>query len=453
MKVSAAIILDKRSTTVDETHPVKLRILFQKHKKLYPVKYQPMPDYEKKRETLPERLRFSPGQSIALTEKDYTLIMGKGSREPYYTLKLFFTDYLKLIRGTIEKIEDFEFDRFEERAFAKKTDQSDAFSMLACRAKELRGEGRVGTAITYECAAVNLKKFTKAEMLPFSKVTVKFLKNYEKWFMEPIVKIQKHKNGEDETKIRQRSSTTLGIYLRNLRAVYRKAIKMGAVSADIYPFGQDEYEIPTGINVKKALTQAEVLTIANAKVQSGSWQEYCRDLWLFSYLCNGSNVKDIARLQYRNITGDVIVFQRAKTARERRKQPKAIQVIITRQLGRIIDRWGNKPGKPESYIFDILRPGMNPEEQHKAVQQATQNINKNMKRLAKVIGINVNLTTYVSRHSFATVLKRSGASIEFISESLGHSNVAITENYLGSFELDQKRSWAEQLLPENDIER
>ncbi len=449
MKATAAVILDKRSETVNQTHPIKLRIIFNKQKKLYPVKYSPMAEYEKHRDKLPERMRFTPGQSIALNEDDYNRIFGKRPRDPYNILAAFFTDYLKLIRTTIEKIQDFDFDRFEEAAFSKKRDQSDVFSMLTSRAKELREEGRIGTAITFKCALKSLKDFHGAETLHFSKVTVKFLKKYEAWFLEPQTKIKTVK-GKTEIYVRQKTATTLGIYLRNLRTVYRKALKAGVVPVENYPFGQDDYQIPTGTNVKKALTQAEVAQIAAAVVEPGSWQQYCRDLWLFSYLCNGANIKDIARLQYRNISGDIISFVRAKTARERRGNPKIIQVVITRQLGRIIDRWGNKPGKPESYIFDILKPGMNPEQQHRAIQQATQNINKNMKKLAGQIGLNANLTTYVARHSFATVLKRSGASTEYISESLGHSNVSITENYLGSFEIDQKRSWAEMLLPETD---
>ena len=453
MKASAALILDKRSETAEKTHPVKLRVIFQKRKKLYPVKYSSIQDYEKKREELPERLRFTPGEAITLTEKDYNAVFGRGSREPYSTLGIFFSEYLKLVRGIIETINDFEFDRFEEKAFSKKGDSSDVLSMLESRAKELRGEGRIGTAITFECALNSLKDFNKSEKLSFTRITVKYLKRYEQWFMEPETREKKIKEGGKTKTIevtRQRSPTTLGIYLRNLRAVYRKALKAGIVSQENYPFGQDDYQIPGGANVKKALTQAEVGQIAAAKVEAGSWQQYCRDLWLFSYLCNGANVKDIAQLQYKNISGDVISFIRAKTARERRSSPKVIQVVITRQLGRIIDRWGNKPGTPESYIFDILKPGMTPAQQHRAIQQTVQNINKNMKKLGKLIGLDVNLNTYVARHSFATVLKRSGASTEYISESLGHSNVSITENYLGSFEIDQKRSWAEMLLPKND---
>ena len=59
------------------------------------------------------------------------------------------------------------------------------------------------------------------------------------------------------------------------------------------------------------------------------------------------------------------------------------------------------------------------------------------------------VTTYSARHSFATVLKRSGTNISYISESLGHSNLAITENYLASFERDERMKNA-QLLTKFD---
>jgi site-specific recombinase XerD len=70
-------------------------------------------------------------------------------------------------------------------------------------------------------------------------------------------------------------------------------------------------------------------------------------------------------------------------------------------------------------------------------QQLTKIINKYIKQITKEVGINKNVTTYFARHSFATVLKRSGAKIEMISELLGHSNVGVTENYLDSFEKEQ----------------
>jgi site-specific recombinase XerD len=57
-----------------------------------------------------------------------------------------------------------------------------------------------------------------------------------------------------------------------------------------------------------------------------------------------------------------------------------------------------------------------------------------MKRIAKNLEINKEVTTYFARHSFATVLRNSGASMEFISEALGHSDMKTTKSYLAGFE-------------------
>lgn len=82
----------------------------------------------------------------------------------------------------------------------------------------------------------------------------------------------------------------------------------------------------------------------------------------------------------------------------------------------------------------------------KAVSQTVQNVNAAMARLAKKLEIKVPVTTYVARHSFATILKRGGAPIEYISESLGHSNVMTTESYLGSFGSDSREKFAKILV-------
>ena len=200
--------------------------------------------------------------------------------------------------------------------------------------------------------------------------------------------------------------------------------------------------IPKWNHNKRALTQGDVAKIAGYPAINGTLEHRSRDLWLFSFLCNGINFKDLANLKYSNIKGQTIVFERAKTV-NRSDENGEITVVITRQLGRIIDRWGTGSG----YIFDILKEGMTAEQQHRAIQQTIANTNKYMKRICAAKEI-PEATTYTARHSFATVLKRSGASVEYISESLGHKNIKTTQNYLADFEIEEKKKWAEMLLPE-----
>lgn len=105
-------------------------------------------------------------------------------------------------------------------------------------------------------------------------------------------------------------------------------------------------------------------------------------------------------------------------------------MVITKEVGKIIDSWGNKPGTKEKYIFPILEAGLTPEQIYGRIQQATKFINKYVNDITEALELGTKVTTYTARHSFATVLKRTGATLEYISESLGHSNIATTENYL-----------------------
>ena len=64
-------------------------------------------------------------------------------------------------------------------------------------------------------------------------------------------------------------------------------------------------------------------------------------------------------------------------------------------------------------------------------------VNKNLKQLAAQLGVESNVTTYTARHSFASVLKKSGVNIALISEALGHADLATTQIYLDSFDNEQ----------------
>jgi integrase len=190
---------------------------------------------------------------------------------------------------------------------------------------------------------------------------------------------------------------------------------------------------------------ADIAAIINYKPKS-RFQERARDLWVFSYLCNGANMKDIAKLKYKNLEGNKINFIRTKTERSTKQDLKSISAFLLPETAVIIDKWGNKDHDPENYIFGIIEKEDSPERVYAKVKQTFRRINEHMKNIGNDLGINIKLTTYSARHSFATALKRSGAPTEFISESLGHKDLKTTENYLDSFEDDMKESFQKQLL-------
>jgi len=128
---------------------------------------------------------------------------------------------------------------------------------------------------------------------------------------------------------KKKSISTVGIYTRSLRTIFNKAISDGIIPNDLYPFGRHKYQTPTALNVKKALSLEDIKKIYDYKAPPGTMKEQARDMWLFSYIANGINPKDIAWLKYSNIKDDKIVLIRQKTIRTERTQLDAPVKLTT----------------------------------------------------------------------------------------------------------------------------
>jgi integrase len=404
--ITIAIIHDKRVQRKDETYAVKLRVTYNRTQKYYPI-------------------------NVHLTTDEWDKVHSEKPRKTYKDHLLYFND-VELKAHTIAKeIHPFTFSAFEKKFNQKPRTNQDVFSAFSEYIEGLSKEGRASTADSYNCALNSLKKKQASKnrkKLNFWDVTPDWLKEYEKWML-------------DEGK----SRTTVGIYLRSLRTILNNAIQDGNLDRDSYPFGKRKYQIPAGSNTKKAFVIADIKKIFEYK-PANKYEEKARDLWIFSYLCNGVNVKDIARLKYENISDNKIHFYRAKTERTTRQDLKEITVVLLPEIVAIIDRWGVKPTESDFYIFGIINKDDTPEQELFKVKSATKSINKFMKRIGENIGLPYKPTTYFARHSFATVLKRSGAPTEFIKESLGHKDMKTTEHYLDSFEDEIKESFQKKLL-------
>jgi len=397
-------VMDKATITpfIDVFHPknddiraVTIRVTYQRQKKYYRT-----------------NLRLKPSEFKKIMKADRR---SKTEKKVYDEILSYQSKAIKINKD----LPFFTWQLFEKQFYTNRVTKGTIKEAFENYAKDLRETGRIGTAVSYECAESSLSKFMKDAK--FVDVTPEALRKYEKWMLT---------NGN--------SVTTVGIYLRSLRTLFNNAIAEGTLSKELYPFGKKKYEIPTGRNIKKALTLSDIALIYNYKAEAGTTTEKAKDLWFFMYLCNGINVKDLCLLKYENIKADIIEFERAKTARTKRTV-EAIRVVITEDAKAIIEKWGNKNKDPKNYIFPVLEKGLTPTRERQLIQQLTQVINCHLRTIAKELEINNDLTTYAARHSFATVLKRSGVSTEFISEALGHNNLRTTQSYLAGFEDESKR--------------
>lgn len=398
---TTTFILDTRRKKAGDVYPVKLRVIYKRQNRLY-------------------------GTVFDLTKDDFKKVMGEKPRDPYKAIRKKLEAVEDKAIKVINDLRDFTFDSFQEKFTNKLRDPKNVFDTFEEYIAELEDEARIGTAISYKCALTSIKKFHSKEYLEFHEITVPFLKKFENW-----------------STIEGNGLTTVGIYLRCLRAIYNKAIVRKIAQIDEYPFGRGKYEIPSPRNIKKALKLQDIKKIFEyTPTNEVVW--FHRDLWIFSYLCNGANIKDICLLKYSDISGDTIIFRRAKTAKTNRNS-KPIVAAYSADISPIIERWGNKPIAGDKYIFPVLVPGESEKRVKTIVTQLVKQINKYIKFVAKECTIEAEVTTYTARHSFATVLKRSGVSTSIISESMGHADEKTTENYLGSIEDPERMNIAKNL--------
>lgn len=229
------------------------------------------------------------------------------------------------------------------------------------------------------------------------------------------------------------SSTTIRIYMNALKCIWHELERKSLVRPSRNPFAG--YKAPPPSRRRMALNRDDVGRIAGWK--GNSTVEMYRDLWLFSYLCNGINFRDLLFLKYKNIRDGEVVFERSKT-KGKMKEALLIHASLTPMMEDIIARIGNKRVSPETYIFRYAREGMNPMEISSMVRKVIYLCNRSLKTIADDLGIE-HFTTYSARHSFATILNKRGVDITFISESLGHNSLETTKTYLAGFDKDERR--------------
>jgi len=406
-KVTTAIILEKRTKKKDCTYPVKLRITYERKQRYF-------------------------NTGFSLSKKDFSKVTTEKPRGEYKEIGLELARIESKANDLIKEMTTFSFEAFARFQKIGKAEANNVFWGYQAYIDRLLKEDRIGTAESYTYSLKSLRDYLEKEKLFYHEVTPMFLEAYRKWMI---------RNGK--------SNTTIGIYLRCLRSIFNEAIQAGTVKPDLYPFGRRRFEIPGSQNIKKAISLEEIGKIMNYPVLKGSSEQRARDYWIFSYLGNGINVKDLARLKYKNVDfeNETITFFRSKTERTTISRQKPISIVLLPEIKDIISRWGNDSRNPKNYLFPILNKEMTPLQEHARIRQTVKDINKYIDRIARDLGITKKVTTYTARHSFSTILKRSGASIEFISESLGHSDIKTTENYLDSFEDSVKKEFAKKLIP------
>lgn len=389
--VVVSVLLDTRTVNKEGTYPVKIKVYFQGKPKYYPTGI-----CMSTKEELEEVLESKSKKNIEIQD-----IIGK--------------ELSRILKNVDILVERGTFSFSNLNNMLGKNIGGTLNEMISAKIKELENEEKFGTSAFYKGTLSLLKRYMKHDV-PINEVTVEWLNGLEKFILKTA------------------NQTTVAMNMRNIRATMNIAKQVGVIRESDYPFGRGKYQIKEGSGKKKALNKKQLKAIA--EYSDGSMTtEFYRDLWLFIYFCNGLNVADLISLKFSDIQNGEISFIKKKT-KDRTRDVKRIYAAITPEMYSIINKWGNDP-KKSVYIFPFLKPGDSAWEHEKKKKNLTKLINKRMKMIGEKLNFG-KITTYVARHTYATVLRNEGVPISIISPMLGHSSVTTTEIYLADLESEYR---------------
>ena len=282
--------------------------------------------------------------------------------------------------------------------------------------QNLKEEKRMGTAKSNNDCKLMLFKFHNDKKLTFHEIDYAFLIKWESFM---------RKRGFKET--------SMAVYFRTLRSIINKAINEGIIPNTCYPFDKfkvSKFDLKTK---KRALSKEDIIKIYNYPIKEGSKMSDCHKIFMFSYFNQGMNFIDIAKLQWSNISkSGIMEYNRQKTG-------CGFAIQLGEQSLKILEDYRKLSGyDANNYVFPILNKAIHitPQQIQNRLLRVIKQVNSNMKVIGKELEIETPITTYVARHTYATVLKRSGVSTSIISNALGHESESITQTYLDDFRTD-----------------
>lgn len=389
--VTVSSVLDIRRAKKNGLYPVKIQVTYKRIQKYYATGKELLPeDWEK---------------------------LPKARNSKLLEIRQDISGSFDLIKKQIQELTDkgaFSFETLNQRLGRGCGDTLNA--VFQHRIDFLKSEQRIGNMLWYSNVIKSVERFAPGH-IQLENVTVHWLQRYEKFLLAE-----------------KKSPVTISMHLRAIRAILNEARKNGSLKDTQYPFGKGKFEIQESEGRKIALNIKQIEQIVNYS-DGNQLTTYYRDLWFFIYLCNGINVADLIKLKYSNIVDGEICFVRQKTEHTTKKR-KEIRAIITEEMYTILHRWGNTASE-NNYLFPFLNGKENAMELKVKTQNLTRRINWHMNIIGKALGIG-KISTYTARHSFATILKRRGANIIYISESLGHNDLKTTACYLAGFEKEER---------------
>ena len=264
--------------------------------------------------------------------------------------------------------------------------------------------GKTRTAETYASTLKSLQRYMSD--VDLSSIDAELVKGYEVYLLRNKVQ-----------------PNTVAFYMRVFRAIYNRAVNK-ELTPQRLPFKQISTKAEK--TIKRAITAEELKRLRDEDLTMFPSMEIARDIFMFSFYTRGMSFVDMAYLCKKNLQNGILSYRRRKTN-------QLLHIRWEQYMETIVQKYTSKTIDTDYLLPILIKPNSDEERQYKV---AIHTINYNLKRLAKLVGITTNLTSYVARHTWASIAKSKNIPISIISQGMGHESEKTTQIYLAS--LDNK---------------
>lgn len=276
------------------------------------------------------------------------------------------------------------------------------FNIMQKSIIRLLQQNRIGTAKNYSAALGSFRNFRCNEDIPIEAIDYAVMEDYQSYL-----------------RMKGLALNSISFYMRILRAVYNHSVESGIIS-DRKPFRH----VFTGMEktFKRAISINNIRFIKDLDLSFKPNLEFARDMFMFLFYCRGMSFIDAAFLKKSDVVDNVLFYRRHKTGQQ-------LRIRMVPVIKDILDRYSDSQSP---YLLPIITvSGKDGRIQYEA---ALRRINNGLRTIAKMLGMDTPLTTYVTRHAWASIAKAKNIPITVISDALGHDSIATTQIYLASID-------------------
>ncbi len=279
------------------------------------------------------------------------------------------------------------------------------FALLQFRIDCFRSAGQLSTGDNYRCALDCFREFRKGQDCSLSELTSNMMRDFQRYM-----------------KRKGLAMNTISLYNRNLRAVYNYALDENLLCGDRHPFRK----VFTGVEKtrKRAVREDVVRRLIAQELSDDPSLDLARDVFLFSIYTQGMAFVDVANLTTRNLQRGQLSYLRCKTG-----QPLTVQLLPCAQA--ILCKYRDPAGMSD-HLFPLLYCAGSG--QTVKYRTALRQYNRRLRQISDRMKLDTPLSSYVARHTWASIAKWNGVKETVISEAMGHRNTETTAIYLASLD-------------------